>query len=263
MSFFDFEDLAIDLAQESLVAPTGRELTPEEENIIRAWSMSRQLQFRLAKQYGNLDLIPNEELQKVHELALAEVCVESVAAYEPETIDSVSTPITDIIKTEFNPLDRQEAIKYNGSTKFDFKALWDNYPKRLGFNSGEKYGTFYAKYRIRTEDQYNLALQIVKGYAQSLKKQYGPGPYQYAVKYDNFIERLEEFVAAASFTEKPTTRVLMQRGFVRPYRPKFPWEESHNKEDWPLKKRMAYEVDLKIKERYHDKTNDQYWYYYP
>lgn len=240
--------------------PTGRLLTEEEEESIADWTVSRKAMFRLVKSYGDMSLIPEEELKKVHELALIELAIEVEVKKENTTI--AETPVRKLVieYVPFEPIDTNDLQKlHTGNPNLDYEALWDAYPKRHNPEEGHRWGIAFAKHRARTKEQYQEMLRIIKAFDFYTKKQYGADQPKYTIKFDNFIKTIENHQALSLAPEIKRAKSRQQKPFSRPLRPALPWETDPRLVFTATEKKRIIE-ELKVTERYDDKTNDTYWY---
>jgi len=237
--------------------PKGRQLTEQEEESIVDWTTSRKAMFRLVKAYGDMSLIPEEELKKIHELALSELTVavkQDIAVIEAPVVRK--DPIEYVA---FEPLDTNDLQNlYRGNPNLDYEALWDAYPKRHNPEDGHKWGIAFAKHRARTKEQYQEMLRIIKAVAFYNRKQYGADLPKYTLKFDNFIKKIEDH-QALSLTEVKRIKSRQQRPFVRPNRPALPWE-TDPRLVFTVTEKQRIMQGLKETENYDDQTNDKYWY---
>src|SRR6266404_5646246 len=99
-----------------------RGLTNKEEEQISTWSKSRQETFILTKKYGSVEKIPQDDLIRIKELALAEVAIPLVAL-EPAVVEVEDT--TPLTQQDFENLLELYPPKKFGYRTADLKALKD------------------------------------------------------------------------------------------------------------------------------------------
>ena len=241
-------DIVID--KEPLI-PNGRELTENEKLKIADWAPSAQEYFRLSKLYGDPLLIPKEDLERIHTLALSE---------------NKAPPLPAPSKAEPKTL--------NG--ELDYELLWKHYPRRPIENEGYLPGIATAKRLIRTQEDFDQVLKIIKNYARQFKNNREKAIY--VKRFDRFLEALPEFgfnVPPAPSSSPPANeRRMLQRPWARPNRPFYPWEPSpHDPPDVRAQKlqlantltaaeKKKIEEELKQKDGYYDQTNMKWWYSY-
>ncbi len=224
--------------------------------------------FKLTKEYGDVSLIPEEDLARIQNLALKENERLIETQVHEEKLESPKLPNASIT---FEPYNNQDIKR--GNPSLNYEALWEAYPKRLMAEDGHKWGVICSRCRIQTQEQYDEALRIIKAYFIHTKKQYGKDQSKFSIKYDNFIQRIEDFAGLKGGQETVMERTRVQRPWARPFRPLFPWEpEPRDPPDVREAKgklassltfieKRRIEEELKIAERYNDKDNDRYWYY--
>jgi hypothetical protein len=249
------------------VIPKGRDLFDEEIQAIDSWPQSRQDMFRLTKQYGDPRKIPKEELDRVHQLALSELKAMK------RTVKPVPIPSPQTRSVHFSD-PSVSAPPSEASKKMRFNALWEAFPKRANPTEGQVRGLELAKKRIKTAEQFEEAMRVIANYAEYVKKQYPnkADASKFTVKFDNFITRIEEYAGLpdANSRQVHIEKQRVQRPWVRPYRPFYPWEASpgDTEEMRDQKKAMSLtaeekkkiELDFKEKEGYNDRLNDKWWY---
>ena len=155
------------------------------------------------------------------------------------------------------------AIVYLNLGKFDDALV--NFKKALAITKeiGDHHqfammlNNISAVYRYK--EQYNEAFRIIKAYAFHHKRQPLSEQQKFAIKFDNFVKKIEDYAGLTSSPQKEMTKKRMQRSFDRPWRPPLPWELDPRLKFSPAEKQKAIQ-ELKEKEGYDDKTNDKYWF---
>lgn len=241
--------------------PSGRDLTEEEKERISDWPESRRETFRLTKVYGDPLLIPKEDLERIHNLALAEFPVAAPVA-EPNKKETSNGIV-------FAEKDDTSAPSH----LLNYELLWKLFPKRLNQMEGRGPGIEIAKKRIKTREQYNEAVRIIKNYNLYLQKKYPntTDRQTYTLAFPNFISRIEEY-CHMDYIKEARQKQRVKKPWAKPFRPFFPWEalpgdsrEIRNQK-MELASKLSVEEKKKIEEQlksesgYNDENNEKWWY---